>query len=273
MNWILKYVLWFLEGCVVGFGAILPGASGGALCVAFGMYLPLVSLISNPKQNAKKHGKMLAVFALGVVFGFIGLSGVAAWLMHKDAELATCAFIGFIVGTFPELWKYAGEHGRNKNSYIGMVIGFLAVFSVLEFLKVTTKVQLEQNFLNFVFSGALWGLSFIVPGLGASTLLLFFGLYEPILDGIAHFDMAILVPFLIGNILCAVLLAKLINAAYKRYHSVLSHTIIGIVAATAVMILPDFSVGGIRIFYQILCIGAGALVSYFLTVLCDRIKK
>ena len=129
MNWILKYVLWFLEGCVVGFGAILPGASGGALCVAFGMYLPLVSLISNPKQNAKKYGKMLAVFALGVVFGFIGLSGVAAWLMHKDAELATCAFIGFIVGTFPELWKDAGEHGRNKNSYIGMVIGFLAVFA------------------------------------------------------------------------------------------------------------------------------------------------
>ena len=37
-----KGLLWFLEGIIVGFGAIMPGLSGGTLCVAFGMYLPLI---------------------------------------------------------------------------------------------------------------------------------------------------------------------------------------------------------------------------------------
>lgn len=273
MKNILKGILWFLEGIVAGFAAILPGASGGALCVAFGMYLPLLAVISNPIKNIRKHIVMLGIFAAGVLVGFVGLSGLAAWLIVKDEALANCAFIGFIAGTFPELWKNAGENGRSKNSYMGMILGFLVVGGLLLFLKRTTTVQLDKNFANFFLSGVLWGLSFIVPGLGSSTLLLFFGLYEPLLEGIARFDMSVLVPFGIGMVVCVALLAKVLNAAFNKYHSFLSHTIMGIVAATAVMILPSFAVGATRVFWQVACIVGGAVISYVLTVWCDKIKN
>ena len=36
---VLQGILWVLEGIIVGFGAIMPGISGGTLCVAFGMYM------------------------------------------------------------------------------------------------------------------------------------------------------------------------------------------------------------------------------------------
>ena len=69
---LFKELLWFLEGIIVGFGAIIPGLSGETLCVAFGMYLPLIRVISHPKENVIRYGKMLTVFAIGVAVGFIG---------------------------------------------------------------------------------------------------------------------------------------------------------------------------------------------------------
>ena len=37
-NFLLKAILWIVQGFIVGLGAILPGVSGGTLCYAFGIY-------------------------------------------------------------------------------------------------------------------------------------------------------------------------------------------------------------------------------------------
>lgn len=83
-NKILLWLLWLLEGVVVGFGAILPGVSGGTLCVAFGMYRPLIGLLSSPKHGLKQYGLMLGIFLLGAAVGFVGLSGLAAVLVIES---------------------------------------------------------------------------------------------------------------------------------------------------------------------------------------------
>ena len=118
---LLLFVIWFFEGVLVGLGAILPGISGGTLCVVFGMYQPAIETISNINFGIKKHGLMLSVFFIGAALGFIGLSGLAAFLMEREIALVTCAFIGFIIGTFPDLWNEAGKKGRNKTSYTALV--------------------------------------------------------------------------------------------------------------------------------------------------------
>ena len=38
-------LLLLFKGMLVGFGAILPGVSGGTLCAAFGMYEPVMNLM------------------------------------------------------------------------------------------------------------------------------------------------------------------------------------------------------------------------------------
>ena len=43
-NPVWKSVLYALQGAIVGVGAILPGVSGGVLCVAFGIYEPMMAL-------------------------------------------------------------------------------------------------------------------------------------------------------------------------------------------------------------------------------------
>lgn len=265
-----KVLLWFLEGIIIGFGAIMPGLSGGTLCVAFGMYLPLIWVISHPKENIRKYGKMLAVFGMGAAVGFIGLSGFASWLIELSSELVICAFIGFIIGTFPELWEDAGTKGRNKKMNISMAVGFAAMLTLLFLFESHAKVQIKADVFGFLLCGVLWGLSFIVPGLSSSTLLLFFGMYQPMLDGISGLDFGVIIPLVIGIVVCVMLLSKAVNAAYKKYYGIISHAIIGVVAATTVMIFPECNTVGLG---QFICIVCGALVSYVFTRICARLKK
>lgn len=271
-NKLLLCLVWFLEGIVVGFGAILPGISGGTLCVAFGMYRPLIETLSSIRNGIKKHGFMLGAFLLGTAVGFIGLSGIASMLLEKNATLMTCAFIGFILGTFPELWKDAGTEGRKNSSYASLSICFIAMLGILTLLKAKFSLTVAPDIGGYLLCGLLWGLSFVVPGLSSSSLLLFFGLYQPMLEGISGLDMCVLIPMAIGMAACILLLSRAVGFAYKKQYSIVSHGVLGIVAATAVMILP-FRMGSLSEgVINVLFILGGAAVSYGLSCVCNKLK-
>ena len=98
---VLQGILWVLEGIIVGFGAIMPGISGGTLCVAFGMYKLLMGVLSTPRTALKTYWRMLLPFVLGCAVGFVGLSGLASMLMEANSTVLVCLFIGLILGTVP----------------------------------------------------------------------------------------------------------------------------------------------------------------------------
>ena len=187
-NSLFNTVLWLIEGIIVGFGAIMPGLSGGTLCVAFGMYFPLISVISHPKENFRTYAKMLIIFGLGSIIGFVGLSGLASYLMEVNLTFTTCFFIGLILGTFPELWESAGKSKRNISSFVSMFLGFSIMLVILILLKNNGIAAIKTDFFGFLLCGLLWGVSLVVPGLSSSSLLLFFNIYQPMLDEISKFN-------------------------------------------------------------------------------------
>ena len=268
----LMFLLWLLEGIVVGFGAILPGVSGGTLCVAFGMYRPIIDTLAHVRSGIRKHGLMLLTFFAGVLVGFVALSGLAAWLLAKDTALVTCVFIGFIIGTFPELWQDAGAQGRTGRGIFAMVLGFAAMAVLLGALKTTVAITVAPGMAGFLLCGVLWGLSFIVPGLSSSSLLLFFGLYQPMLAGIAAFDLTVLLPLGVGMALCVLLLSRIIERTYQKHFSIVSHGILGIVAATALMILPKWDGSVQMLMINLLAILFGCVLSYGFSRLCRNVK-
>jgi putative membrane protein len=73
-NFLLKAILWIVQGFIVGLGAILPGVSGGTLCYAFGIYDQILEVLSNPFKGIKKHFKMLVFVGIGGVLGFVGFA-------------------------------------------------------------------------------------------------------------------------------------------------------------------------------------------------------
>lgn len=272
-NLALRIPLWILEGIVVGLGGILPGVSGGTLCVAFGMYRPMIETLSDIKNGLKKYGFMLAMFLIGGVIGFAGLAKLVSILLESYTVPSTCVFVGLILGTFPEMWRDAGKKSRTTSSWVSMTVAFLLMLAVLFLLQNTLNITLAPSIPAFLLCGVLWGLSFIVPGLSSSTLILYFGLYTPMMAGISGFDFSCLLPLGIGFAACVLTLSKVMANAYKKHDSVISHGVFGIVAATTVMILYTLEGWTANLGINLLWIAAGAVVSYLLTSLCDRISN
>ena len=88
------------------------------------------------------------------------------------------------------------------------------------------------------FAGLLWGLSIVVPGMSSSPVLILLGLYQPMARGIAALDPAVVVPLGAAAVCTVLLLARVMDALFDRHYAFASHAVLGIVAASALMILP-----------------------------------
>ena len=79
---IVHLIIKILQGAFIGLGAVLPGISGGVLCVIFGIYKPIMELLSNPFKNYKTHVPKLIPVIIGVVIGFLGIANVLAFFLE-----------------------------------------------------------------------------------------------------------------------------------------------------------------------------------------------
>lgn len=272
-NFLLKAILWVIQGCIVGIGAILPGVSGGTLCYAFGIYDQLLEVLSSPFKGIKKHWKMLIFVGIGGALGFVGFAGVTEWLLSVNEAVVLCVFVGLIAGTIPDLWREAGEKGRGKASIISLVISFVAITAVFYVFKNVWTLTIEPGLVGWLICGLLWGLSFIVPGFSSSTLLLFFGIYEQMSHGISHLDFSVLIPLGCAMLATLLLLSKLMKLVFDKYHSVASHCVMGFVIATTIMILPSFATSIGNIISYVVAIIGGAVASFFFNILCQKIRS
>ena len=69
-----RFLFQILQGTLIGLGAVLPGISGGVLCVVFGIYKTIMELLAAPFKNLKTHVPKLLPFVLGGVIGFLGVA-------------------------------------------------------------------------------------------------------------------------------------------------------------------------------------------------------
>ena len=258
-----SFILRLLQGAVIGAGAILPGISGGVLAVVFGIYRPMMETLTHPKAGLKQYWRLFLPIVIGWAAGFFGGSGVILLLFNHSETLATCLFIGLILGTVPALWDEAGEQGRSKGTYLAAILSFLALFSLLLGVRLGSFGQMPTNTLGFLFCGVLWGVSMIVPGMTSSSILMAVGLLTPMVDGIASFDLAVVVPWLIGMGSVIVLLARLVNWLFKAHYAIAYHAVVGIVLASTLIIVPVQYAGVRELILCIVCTVIGAVLARF----------
>lgn len=268
----LQFIFRVLQGALIGLGAVLPGISGGVLSVIFGIYKPIMELLSNPFKNFKTHVPKLIPVIIGGVIGFLGVANILSFFLEKYPVPSVCVFIGLITGMLPSLFREAGEQGRSKGSYISMAVCMCVIFTLLIGLQMTS-IEVAPNFFWYLFCGFCLALSIIAPGMSFSTLLMPLGLYTPFIDGIGHFDMGILIPGGIGALVTVICLAKAVNALFDNYYSIAFHGIIGIVIAATVMIIPfsGFTSPGTALVNGV-CIIIGILVALALDKFNSRVK-
>lgn len=225
-------------GIAIGAGAILPGISGGVLCVIFGVYKPLMEALAHPLQGFRKNWKMFLPIGIGWVIGFVLFANIIEWIFNVSQLYATWLFVGLILGTVPALYKEAGNKGRTKASYVSMILTAVALIIILVLVKYVVHITVTPNTGWFLFAGGLWGISFVVPGLSSSPMLLALDLYEPLNRGLANLDFKVLIPWIIGMGATVLLVARAVNYFFNKKESVAYHAVVGIVVASTLMIVP-----------------------------------
>lgn len=307
VNVVLKWLFNIFLGAFIGVGAILPGLSGGVMCVIFGVYQPLMETLAHPFTGAKKHWKLLLPIVVGLAVGFVCFGAVIKILLEKNPSLMQAIFAGLIIGTIPALWREAGTEKRTKASWVMLVCSFIVMFiffAVLGASEVNApsnldkndatdiailmskfinigNISLKPNFIGFIICGAICGISIIVPGMSFSAPLMCLGIYLDFtgnLEALMHFDGSVIVSFLlplmIGGLATVLLLAKPVNWLFGKYNSVAYHFVLGTVFASTVLLLPincfnDSVRNGIICIVGLL---GGILAGYLLDVVQSKVK-
>ena len=271
---VMRLVLRVLQGVLIGVGAVLPGISGGVLCVVFGIYKPVMELLSNPLRNFKTHVPKLLPVIVGMGVGFLGVAKILAFFLETYPDPSVCLFIGLIVGMLPSLFREAGEQGRPKGSWVSMGVAFVFILALLISLNLFS-VSIAPNFGWYLFCGFCLALSVIAPGMSFSTLLMPLGLYTPFVDGLGNLNFSVIVPAGIGAVVTVICLAKAVDALFDRFYPYAFHAIIGIVVAATIMIVPfgSFAVSVGAAAVNVVCLAVGVIAALALDKFNSSVEK
>lgn len=255
----MKLILDILRGVVIGLANIIPGVSGGTMMVSMGVYDTLIHCITHLFKEFKKSVVTLLPYGVGmlaaVVIGAFGLKAAFARFPLPTNAL----FIGLILGSLPMILK------QMKGEKIGVpgTLIFAALFALVVLLKVfeaknTTTITLSVlEVIKLFCLGCIASATMVIPGVSGSMILKTLGYYEPIVTGAITgltsalasgnweallYNAGILVPFGIGVVVGIFAIAKLIEVLLARWKGYTYCAILGMVAASPVVILMEGSI-------------------------------
>ena len=254
----------FLKGMIVGTGAILPGISGGVLCVAFGIYEPMMALLSHPIKSFSKYYKMFIPFLIGWVLGFILLANFVEQLFLTSSTIAIMLFAGLIFGTLPQLLKDANT--TNNQNWTPLILSIVFFFVLAKVVQSSNLMTIPQNELIYVLAGAIWGLSLVIPGLSSSSLLIFMGIYQPMTSGIAALNLQVILPLLLGLSITTLSTANFINRLFETKRELILKIVIGIVIASTITILPTAYTSLLNTFLSCVCFLGGYILARLMDI-------
>lgn len=255
----MKWFLDVLRGMVIGLANVIPGVSGGTMMVAMGIYDKLIWSINNLFKKFGQCIKTLLPYLVGMVLA-IALGAIGLKAAFSNFPLPTNAlFIGLILGSLPFILK---EMKGEKIGWQGIAV-FCVFFAIVVILKAveaenSTEINLTVIEVVKLFAlGAVASATMVIPGVSGSMILKTLGYYEPIVTGaipallkglssgdwgmVGH-NAGILLPFLLGIIFGILGIAKLIAFLMKKWKGRTYCAILGMVAASPVVILMDTSI-------------------------------
>ena len=226
-----------LKGIAIGIGFILPGLSGGVLAVIFKVYDPMIRFLANLRHRFWANVRYFIPIGIGGVIGVVLFSIVVAAAFGRYEAAFVTLFIGFVIGTFPSLWRQAGKEGRSGKDWVILLVAAVAIFAIM-LVGGQSDLTVAPNIGVWLGSGALIGLGVIVPGMSPSNFLIYFGLYDKMAAGIKDFDPTVFIPLFLGLVLCVLLFAKGANWAFAHHYAGMYHFILGMVIGSSLAIFP-----------------------------------
>ena len=238
-----------VSGFCMALADSVPGVSGGTIAFIMGFYDKFIGSIDNlifgQMQKKKEAFRYLIRLGIGWILGM----GIAAVLLSSLFEshiyVISSVFIGFIAGSIPVVIREEIQFFRKTiKDFIFLGIG---VFVVVFITWLNTKTGISSvnlgNLslplaLRLFFVGMIAISAMFLPGISGSTLLLVFGMYIPVINGVKNLlsmDFSCfpaLVIFGCGVLTGTVTVVKIIQICLKRFRVQTMYTILGMMTGS-----------------------------------------
>lgn len=243
------------KGMLIGIANIIPGVSGGTMAVSMGIYDQLIRCISHPFKDLKNNLLFLFPIALGMGMAIIASAFGIDYLFETFPLQTNLLFSGLILGSLPVIYGKV----KTVTLRLGHILAAVIFFAIVVGMAVLngaggSYVQLEANvtgMLLLFFVGVVASATMVIPGVSGSMMLLLLGYYNPILDTIKAFFVAvlgfdfptlfsavlILAPFGVGVLVGMVVIAKIIEIVFERFTTYAYWAIIGLLFGSPIAIL------------------------------------
>ena len=242
------YILNFIRGFCMALADSVPGVSGGTIAFILGFYDDFVNslnnLISGDKTGRINAFKFLSKIGIGWASGLILSVLFITNIFEKNIYEISSLFLGFIISSIPLIIKSEKKTLKNNKKHIVfLIIGTLIVGVMTYFNPVSSAGQsfsIKYDNLNLVFilyifiSGLIAISAMVLPGISGSTILLIFGLYAPILNGVKeilklNFEyLQGLLIFAFGVIVGVLLTVRVVRYLLKKFRPQTIYCIIGL---------------------------------------------
>ncbi len=239
------YLLTFLMGIVMGVANIIPGVSGGTIAVGLGIFDKLINAINNFLKRPKEFLPFLVPLGLGMVFGILAFSGVISFGLANYSFATNMFFVGLVVSSIPLIYSGAKEKDFKAHYYIFVAIGALVVV-LLAFIERNgvESGSSSTGYIKLIISGAIASSAMIIPGISGSFMMILLGVYDVLLVSLSQLNewllhpseteilftaLKVIIPLGIGIVVGVVLISKVIEILFAKFHSQTYLIILGLI--------------------------------------------
>ncbi|HBQ63417.1 MAG TPA: DUF368 domain-containing protein [Clostridiales bacterium] len=263
-----------LKGALTGIAMLIPGVSGGTMAIILGIYDHIIHAISTFFRDWKKNTLYLLAVGIGAAAGIGLFSNLISRALDHFRHPMIYLFLGIVIGGLPVLFRHIQNPEKKKADSLFLFIGLVIV--LLMTLEPAAIVNLSQgtgilNFIFLVLAGVIIAVALILPGISTSFMLLTLGLYEPTIDAVKTFNLAFLIPVLLGCLLGVITTTRILETLLNKHTRKTYLLILGFVLGSIMQIFPGIP-QGMDILYCLLTLATGYLAIRALSRYFDRVE-
>ena len=265
----MRFAREIVLGVVIGVAGITPGLSGGALAAAMGIYEPIIRALSSLSRTFRKSALFLLPLACGGLVGVLAFSRVMEWLMLAYPSQVQLLFLGLVAGSLPALIREANSTGFRLRYVLATITALTLMYRGAELLAWPRVTDGTFSALHYAYFGFIYAIGSIIPGISSSFVLIHIGSYDDLLRAIATANAPILIPAALGFGLGIVLLVRVVEQVFARYHGLAYYSILGFLLGSALLIWPDLTLSWMLL-VDVAVFVAGIILSAMLLKFCSR---
>ena len=250
---IKDYIVNFFNGFAMALADSVPGVSGGTVAFLLGFYDQFINSLNyllTKNINHRKSGlRFLCKIGIGWLIGMISSILILTSVFESHIYKISSLFMGFIIFSIPII--ISEEKDILKGKYLNIMFTIIGIVLVFLISYYNTSQVTQVNLTNFGFGTGIYiflvGMiaisAMILPGISGSSLLLIFGLYLPIINGVKdflHFNFSSFIGlFIFGlGVLTGIFsIIKLLKKALNKFRTQTVYTIIGLMIGSIYSII------------------------------------